>query len=329
MINPSEVIEIKDWYKCNIERKELKKFLARNNKHALFYVGGWLLLVLITGIYASLLYPSIWSIPVFIVYGILISASNARWHECSHGTPFKTNWLNEVTFYIAATMEMRDIVSTRWEHALHHSYTIFEGVDQEILLKRPPNLFIAILDFFYLKSGPTLMFYTIQHALGIPSKPAKNCVPETDFKRMYWWSRATLVPYIIAIVLAIVLQTWLPILLIVLPRFYGGFIQWTYILLQHGGLAENVWDHRMNCRTVYFNPINAFLYMEMQYHIEHHMYPMVPFHKLRGLHKHIKDQLPKSNSSIWDGLKEMVPALIKQRKDPDYYIQKVMPNQEQ
>ncbi|MBC7960552.1 MAG: fatty acid desaturase [Vallitaleaceae bacterium] len=322
MIEPSKIIEVKEWFKCDLDKKELKKLLARDDSHAWFYVGGWLLLILIFATVAILLYPTVWSIPVFIIYGILISASNARWHECSHGTPFKTDWLNEATFYIATTMEMRDVVSTRWEHALHHSYTIFEGVDQEILLKRPPNLLYACLDFFYLKSGPTLMWNTLQHAFGIVSKNAKLCVPETDFKRMFWWSRATLLPYILAVILAVVIGSWLPILLIVLPRFYGGFLQWIYILLQHGGLAENVWDHRLNCRTVYFNKFNAFLYMEMQYHVEHHMYPMVPFHALRALREQVKDQLPEINKSIFDGLKEMVPALLKQRKDPSYFIRK-------
>ena len=30
-------------------------------------------------------------------------------------------------------------------------------------------------------------------------------------------------------------------------------------------------------RTVYMNPISRFIYWNMNYHIEHHMYPLVPF----------------------------------------------------
>ena len=44
----------------------------------------------------------------------------------------------------------------------------------------------------------------------------------------------------------------------------------------HGGLAEDVVDHRLNSRTFYFNPIGRFIYLNMNYHIEHHMFPMVP-----------------------------------------------------
>jgi Na+-transporting NADH:ubiquinone oxidoreductase subunit F len=41
-----------------------------------------------------------------------------------------------------------------------------------------------------------------------------------------------------------------------------------------------VLDHRLNCRTVYMNPIHRFLYWNMNYHVEHHMFPLVPYHAL-------------------------------------------------
>jgi fatty acid desaturase len=46
--------------------------------------------------------------------------------------------------------------------------------------------------------------------------------------------------------------------------------------LQHAGLADNVLDHRLNTRTVYMNPLSRYVYWNMNYHVEHHMFPMVP-----------------------------------------------------
>ena len=63
-------------------------------------------------------------------------------------------------------------------------------------------------------------------------------------------------------------------------------------LLQHGGLADNVIDHRLNSRTVYMNPVSRFIYWNMNYHVEHHMFPMVPYHALPKLHEMIKHDLP-------------------------------------
>ena len=322
MIRPADQIEVKEWYTCDIPKKELKTFLKRDDYHASLHVGLWFFLLFASGYLAYRLIGTIWVIPAFLLYGIIFSGANARWHECSHGTPFKTNWLNEFVFFIAAAMEQRDIVHTRWEHALHHSYTIIPGVDLEILITRPPKFSHLLLDFFNLKSGPLFMKNTILHSFGIPSKMAKHCVPEEEYGRMFWWARATLMFYVIPVCFAIVMQSWLPLLYFVFPRFYGGFIQWVFILLQHGGLADNVWDHRLNTRTVYMNPVFGFLYMNMQYHIEHHIYPMVPFHALRKLHERIKDQTPKAYSSIWAAYREMVPVLLKQKKDPEYYIKR-------
>ena len=44
-------------------------------------------------------------------------------------------------------------------------------------------------------------------------------------------------------------------------------------LTQHIGLAEDVLDHRLNCRTMYINRFSRFVYWNMNYHVEHHMFP--------------------------------------------------------
>lgn len=74
--------------------------------------------------------------------------------------------------------------------------------------------------------------------------------------------------------------------------FYGGFFQWTFIWLQHVGLAENVWDHRLNTRSIQLNFLFSFLFMNMESHIEHHLYPTVSFHALPKLSQRLKGQLP-------------------------------------
>ncbi len=74
--------------------------------------------------------------------------------------------------------------------------------------------------------------------------------------------------------------SFLPLMLVGLPRLYGAWHHVMIGLLQHGGLADNVIDHRLNSRTVYMNPISRFIYWNMNYHVEHHMFPMVPYHAL-------------------------------------------------
>ena len=66
----------------------------------------------------------------------------------------------------------------------------------------------------------------------------------------------------------------------ILPSVYGGWLYLVFGLTQHAGLAEDVLDHRLNSRTVYMNPVLRFLYWNMNYHVEHHMFPMIPYHAL-------------------------------------------------
>jgi fatty acid desaturase len=109
------------------------------------------------------------------------------------------------------------------------------------------------------------------------------------------------------------------------PRFYGGWLHQLLGLTQHAGLAVNVKDHRLNTRTVYINPVFRFLYLNMNYHLEHHLLPMVPFHALPHLHEVIKDQLPPAYPSLYAVYREMVPALWKQRSEPAHVIEREVP----
>jgi fatty acid desaturase len=97
-------------------------------------------------------------------------------------------------------------------------------------------------------------------------------------------------------------------------------------LTQHAGLREDKRDHRYTTRTVYLNPVLSFLYWHMEYHVEHHMFPQVPSHNLPKLHVMIKDQLPPARKGLLGAYKEIIPALIKQAKNPDYQIPLSVPS---
>ena len=60
----------------------------------------------------------------------------------------------------------------------------------------------------------------------------------------------------------------------------------------------------------------------MEYHLTHHMFPSVPSYNLDKLHHHIKDQLPRTNEGLIDAYKEIIPAIIKQSKEEDYFLKK-------
>ena len=58
----------------------------------------------------------------------------------------------------------------------------------------------------------------------------------------------------------------------------------------------------------------------MEYHIEHHMFPQVPSYNLPKLHEMLKGQMPPARVGLWGAYKEIIPALFKQAKNPEYKI---------
>jgi len=87
-----------------------------------------------------------------------------------------------------------------------------------------------------------------------------------------------------------------------------------------------VLDHRLNTRTVYMNPLFRFLYWNMNYHVEHHMFPMVPYHALPRLHEAIKDDCPAPYPSTIAAYREIIPTILRQVREPSYHVVRQLPS---
>ena len=315
-----------EWYHSEVPRKEMKALMQRADQPAMrdtIILFGCMLAFAGIGI---ALWPSWWSAPFWLAYGVLYgSAMDSRWHECGHGTAFKTPWMNDVVYHIASFCIVRNPVTWRWSHARHHTDTIIVGRDPEIAVMRPPVFFKLIANFFGIFdsiNGWARMLYNA--FIGVHPEEA-TFIPESERAKVAFVARVWVLIYAATIALAFWMQSILPLMVIGLPRLYGAWHHVMTGLLQHGGLADNVTDHRLNSRTVYMNPISRFIYWNMNYHVEHHMFPMVPYHRLPELHERIKHDLPVPNRSIAEGFKEMWPAIRRQLLNEDYFLKRDLP----
>jgi len=314
------------WYHSDIPRKEMKDLMRRTDQPAirdtLILYG---LMIAFAGT-AVALWPSLWSVPFWLAYGVLYtSASDSRWHECGHGTAFKTPWMNDAVYNVASFFIMRNPVTWRYSHARHHTDTIIVGRDPEIAAMRPPRAALMLLNF----AGIPDMYFGVSrmvlNAAGRLSAQEASFVPDTEAPGVIRVARIWVAIYAATIALALAMGSVLPLMLIGLPRLYGA---WHFIMtgyLQHAGLADDVLDHRLNSRTVYMNPVSRFIYWNMNYHVEHHMFPMVPYHRLPELHARIKHDLPAPNSSIRQAYVQVWPVLLRQLRHEDAYLRRDLP----
>jgi fatty acid desaturase len=315
-----------EWYSSEISRSRMKELTRRADLPAIRDTTIWLGAMAVFGTIGGILWGSWLAVPFFVAYGILYgSASDSRWHECGHGTPFKTRWMNEVVYQIASFMVMNDPTVWRWSHFRHHTDTLIVGRDPEIQAMRPPRLIKILLNLFGLVDVPIAFFHMFLHASGRLTAEERTFVPETERFKVVRTSRLWLAGYGATLAACLVTGSILPAMYIGLPRMYGCALRSIFGLTQHAGLGEDVLDHRLNSRTVYFNPVFRFIYWNMNYHLEHHMFPMVPYHRLPELHREMKHDIPVPFNGLWDAYRQILPAILRQLRDPTYFVWQELP----
>ncbi len=281
----------------------------------------WLGMMAMSAGLAVALWPSWWSAPFWLIYGTLYgSGADSRWHECGHRTAFRTDWLNGAIYHIACFMMMRNPYVWRASHVRHHTDTIIVGRDPEIVAMRPPDLRRILINVFGLLDVPEALARMMSHARGRLTDEEADYVRPTDVSKVARVARIWLGVYGLVLLSCVVAGSILPLMLVGLPRLYGAWHHVMTGVLQHLGLAENVTDHRLNTRTVLMNPVSRFIYLNMNYHLEHHMFTMVPYYNLPRLHRLIAADVPPPEPSIAAAFGRLIPVLRKQLRDENAVI---------
>jgi len=315
------------WYRPRIDPAALRPLMEKSDARAAWDTALWLGLMGVCAAVGIALWPTWWSAPFWLVYGVLYgSASDSRWHECGHNTAFRTSWMNTVVYHIACFMIIRNPYVWKASHVRHHTDTIVVGRDPEIVAMRPPDLMRLALNVFGILDTWNSLARVLLHASGRLDPQEVTYVRESDAPKVFLVARLWVVIYAATIVLALALGSMLPLMVIGLPRLYGAWHHIMTGLLQHLGLAENVTDHRLNTRTVLMNPISRFIYLNMNYHVEHHMFTMIPYYHLPRLHEMIKNDLPPPQPSIWTAYRRLLPVLWRQLKYEDAVIIPELPD---
>ena len=314
-----------EWHRCQIDKKILKSLSRRNDKTPLLWFGSYILLQILLGIGVAWYWGTWTAVWFYVAYCFVWGFCASAVHETCHGTPFKTRWMNEAALWLFGWMGQFEPVFVRWGHAGHHSYTHFDEGDTELSEPNP----VSWSNFFKVGLGVWgALFYwqsLIAQAFGKFSDDMRAVVPDSEVPKAIRNARIMLLVYGLFVVLAVAMQSWLLIFLFILPRIFGGPVVGIMHLTQHTGLQMNIRDHRYSTRSFYAGPLTRFFYFNMNYHVEHHMFPMVPFYNLPALHEEIKDQLAPPCNGMLGVYKEVLAAVKRQQTEPGYHIRKAVP----
>lgn len=275
-----------------LDKKTLKSIAARSDRPGLVYLAKWLLGLCVSGGLIAYAMGSAWVWPAMLLHGVLLTVpAYAMSHETAHGTAFRSRWLNEWVLWITSLLYGEEPLHRRYTHTNHHTHTWHVGKDSQMPFDTPMDFRGWLLEL----SGVGLMRFhaaVFWHlATGRYTEVMRMCTPEGEFGKMTRNARLMLLCY--ALVLAApALGVWWPIWFLVLPRLLGAPVMLAFTLIQHVELLENSPSILDSTRSFRGHWLSNFLYMNMNNHVEHHLYPQVPFHALPRLAGAIADQVP-------------------------------------
>ncbi len=320
-----------DWYRSPVDREVFREHTRKSDLRGFAQAGGHLALILATGIGTWLIYRAGgwgWMLPALFLHGLVSAFSINAVHELVHGTVFRTRRLNAIFANLFAFHGWINHHAFWASHTEHHKYTLHDPHDQEVMVPMEVTLrdlfghLLISLQAFWWHVG-----HTFRLARGRPVTEWGEHLygnKATRF-RIYRWARILVAGHLAIAAVSLYYGQWLiPVLVSLTPAYRGG-LQFLLNVTQHVGMQDHVSDFRLNSRSFQTNRLFRFLYWNMNYHIEHHMYPGVPCYRLPALHAAIRHDLPepeKGLASLWF---HIIGVLYRQKTEPGYVYVPALP----
>lgn len=313
------------WWEPRIDRATLKSLMKRSDGPGLYFLGVWAVLLVAAGVGVHSAQGSLWIVPAVVVYGLVLGFAYAPSHECAHGSAFRTRWLNEAVLWMTSFVWGESPTHRRYAHSHHHTHTWHWKVDAQMGYTNPVRLRTWLGDVIGLLEFWPRARLMVRHASGRILPREREYLPESQVPVVVREARILMAGYLGLLAWAAIGQTWIPLLYFFIPRFAGAFGVYSFITTQHMAMAQDVNDHRLCTRSMTNGWLGRVLYWNMNYHIEHHVYPSIPFHALPALNAAIRDQLPRPSASLWAAHAEIVSTILAQRRDPSAVARPSMP----
>jgi len=221
-----------------------------------------------------------WALPVFVVHGTLLNFLYAGQHELSHGTVFRTRWLNEWVGRVFGFVLFYPRTFDQVQHMAHHRYTQDWTRDGE-LARDPYTLRTYLLWMSGLSYWYTRWRRIVRFSVGVVTEPY---LPEYRRAELIREARIHLAGYALIAVVSLLARSWGAVLLWLAPMCTMKFMHQLQNTIEHLGLPHD--DNTLgNTRSTRTNAVLRWMAWQMQYHTAHHVFPAVPFHRLDELHK--------------------------------------------
>lgn len=226
-------------------------------------------------------------------------------HELFHNSVFSSRPVNQFLFRLFSVLTWSNYFYFQVSHPHHHRVTLAphdpEGVP-------PPKL--GPLTLLQLLTIDLVSLYRRSRILAMN---AAGYVPDRGSgaglfpagsearARLCAAARVVLGSQLAMLALFIATGAYAMILVVTLAPFCLTFFNRTLAIGQHYGLKDSGRDYAQSCRTVVLDPVLAFFYANMNYHVEHHYFPNVPSYNLGRVHRLLTSRAELPNVTVGYG----------------------------
>lgn len=220
--------------------------------------------------------------PLYLLSAAALHGISLFTHEAVHGTLCRNRVLNDVLGAACAMPVLQNCSAYRVLHLRHHRHLGLEGDPDHYENYTRWSWMVFVMNWFRLLVGYPV-YVTAIPILGFRQATAQQRVAIVAevvvlgaFAGLVWWS----VPGLWLV------QGWLlPMLVINTFVNIRGMSQHT--LLEHAS------DSIQGTRSILTGPVVRYFMCNENFHLEHHLYPGVPWHRLPEVHACLKPELER------------------------------------
>ena len=266
-----------------LEPIELKAFNEKSDAMGFLQLGSHLVAISFLILLHYVAMGSWWVIVTGFVLGTLINFLYAAQHELSHSTVFKTAKLNEVFGRIIGFFMLFPRDFDQIMHFAHHKWTQDWEKDGE-LVREPFTLKTYLLWFWGVTYWYNRISGIIRRAQGNIIEPY---IKASENSKVIRESRIHVIGYLLILFASLYFETWAALNFWLLPILLTKPIHQMQNTIEHLGLSHKK-EILQNTRSTKTNVLLRWLCWQMPYHTAHHIFPSVPFWKLKDLNSKIE-----------------------------------------
>lgn len=272
----------------------------------------------------ALLYPLLWGVAVaaviafpvwpvrvgaYLVIGICIHAMAVLTHEASHYSMFRSRRLDRWTGFLMGAPVCISHTAYRVLHAYHHRYTREAGDPDEFKNVTPNRFLLSLVFYSWLVIGTPV--YIVHVTITALRKGTRQ--DRIDVVVEY----ALLIALFGAVVATawhfqrtdLILHCWAYPMIVAM--LFGNTRSWAEHAMTLPG------NPLTSTRTVTSNSLVSFLMCNLNYHLEHHLLPGIPWYNLKKVHALLQPEYQAAGSFIyrsywrfmWDALRNGVHGI--------------------